>query len=97
MDLHEHLITCTAEEGCEIGQAGHKALRFGLDDVNPKTGRTNRGDLVAEVNDLIGVLELLQENGIQLPGLYDRTAIDAKKARVMTWLDHSHAVGTLQR
>ncbi len=29
--------------------------------------------------------------------LFDRNAIDAKKLRVLTWLDHSQATGTLQR
>ena len=96
MDLIEHLLTCTAEEGCEIGQAGHKALRFGLEDINPKTGKSNRLELVAEVNDLMGALELLQENGVELPGLFDRDAIEAKKARVLYWLEHSKSVGTLQ-
>lgn len=74
-----------------------KTLRFGLDDINPKTGRTNRIDLVAEVNDLLGVLELLQDNGVMLDGLFDRDAIEAKKSRVLTWMDHSAATGTLQR
>lgn len=97
MNLREYLLTCTAEEGCEIGQAGHKALRFGLDDINPKTGNSNRKDLVTEVNDLLGVLELLQENGIELPGLFGRDAIEAKKLRVLAWMKHSEAVGALQR
>lgn len=97
MNMIEHLLTCAAEEGTEVAQAGHKALRFGLDDINPKTGRSNRIDLVAEVNDLLGVLELLQENGVLLDGLFDRDAIEAKKSRVLTWMDHSAATGTLQR
>lgn len=97
MNLTEHLLTCAAEEGCEIGQAGHKALRFGLDDINPKSRQTNRQDLVTEVNDLLGVLEMLQEHGVELPGLFDRRAIEAKKLRVLTWMEHSLAVGALQK
>lgn len=97
MNVLEHLLTCVAEEGCEIGQAAHKAQRFGLEDTNPKTGNTNRQDLVAEVNDLLGALELLQEHGVDLSGLFDRAAIDAKKAKIITWMGHAEAVGTLQR
>lgn len=95
MNLLEHLLTCTAEEGGEVSQAAHKALRFGLDDINPKTQRTNRADIVAEFNDLVGVLELLQEQGVELPGLFDREAIESKKQRVRHWLGHSAVVGTL--
>lgn len=82
MNLLEHLLTCTAEEGGEVSQAAHKALRFGLDDINPKTQRTNLQDIVSEFNDLIGALELLQEEGVNLQGLYDRQAIESKKARI---------------
>lgn len=95
MNLLEHLLTCTAEEGGEVSQAAHKALRFGLDDINPKTQRTNLQDIVSEFNDLIGALELLQEEGVNLQGLYDRQAIDSKKARIKHWLGHSKSVGTL--
>ncbi len=97
MNTIEHLLTCVADEGCEISQAVHKALRFSLNDTNPKTGNTNLADIVAEVNDLLGALELLQENGVELPGLFDRVAIDAKKAKVMAWMMHSESVGALQR
>jgi hypothetical protein len=54
MNIHEHLLTCLAEESGEIAQAAHKALRFGIDDGYPGTERTNRRDIVQEVNDLIG-------------------------------------------
>ena len=97
MNVIEHLLTCLAEEGCEISQAVHKAQRFGLDDINPKSGQSNRKDIVAEVNDLLGAVELLIENGVELPGLFDREAIEAKKARIKTWMNHSEMVGALQR
>ncbi|MEL0169841.1 MAG: hypothetical protein VW877_17110 [Pseudomonadaceae bacterium] len=97
MNVLEHLLVCAAEESGEVGQAAHKALRFGLDDHNPKTLRTNRSEIVAEVNDLLGTLELIQEQGIELPGLFDREAIESKKARVLAWMNHAKANGTLQR
>lgn len=102
MNAQEHLLTCVAEEGNEvaqiasrISQAAHKALRFGLDDGYPDTDRTNRSDLVREVNDLIGALEALQEAGVALPGLYDRAAIDAKKAKIKKWMGYAEGKGTL--
>ena len=102
MDRKEHLLTCVAEEGGEVAQvalslsqAAHKALRFGPDDGYPGTERTNRSDLVREVNDLIGVLEAMQEEGVELPGLYDRATIEQKKAKVRKWMDHAIDLGTL--
>lgn len=104
MNPTEHVLTCVAEECSEVAQialraaqAANKALRFGLDDGYPETDRTNQADLVREVNDLLGALEGLQELGIELPGLFDREAIDAKKERIKKWMDFAERQGTLQR
>lgn len=104
MNHQEHLLTCIAEEGGELAQAAlqlsqaaHKALRFGVDDGYPGTDRTNRGDLVRETNDLIGVLEALQEAGVALPGLFDRASIDAKKSKVSQWMGYAYGLGTLDQ
>ncbi len=102
MNSAEHLLTCVNEESGEIAQialrlsqATCKALRFGLDDGYPGTDRTNRMDLVREVNDLIGALEGLVEAGVELPGLFDRAAIEAKKAKISKWMEHAKARGAL--
>jgi hypothetical protein len=96
--------TCVAEECSElaqnalrVAQAANKALRFGLDDGYPRTDRTNRADLVREFNDLVDALEGLQDCGVELPGLFDRAAIDAKKAKILKWMGHAESIGTLQR
>lgn len=109
MNTKEHILVCVNEEAVEISQVAmqmalsasrmaqvaDKALRFGVDDARPGTDLTNRKELVREFNDLIGTLELLQEVGIELPGLFERAEIDAKKARVKTWMSYAEKVGTL--
>jgi hypothetical protein len=79
MTTQEHLLVCLMEECAEIAQvatritqAAAKALRFGLDNGYPGTDRTNRADLVREINDLMGVIEAIQEAGVELSGLFDR-------------------------
>lgn len=96
MNIDEYLFTCTGEESAEIGQAVSKILRFGLDDINPNTNQTNRVELVKEFNDLVGVLELIQERGIELPGLFDRNAIEQKKLKVIKYAEISKKLGRLQ-
>jgi len=96
MNIKEYLLVCVNEEGLEIGHAADKALRFGLHDGYPGTDRTNITDLVAEINDLIGVLELMRENGIELPKLFDRLDIETKKARVNKYMAVSKNLGTLE-
>lgn len=48
-----------------------------------------------EFNDLVGVLEGLQEAGVELDGLFDRVSIDAKKAKIIKWMGHAEQHGTL--
>lgn len=96
MNTEEYLLVCLAEESGEVARASHKALRFGLDDGFPGTSRTNRQDIVQEANDLLGVIEVLIDNGIELPGLFDRVAIETKKAKVYRFMDYSVARGRLR-
>lgn len=88
MNRIEHLLTCLAEEAAEVAQAATKALRFGLDDGYPGSGRTNAQDIAKELNDLIAVAELLEECGA-LPRPHTIRDIEAKKARVIAFIDYA--------
>ena len=77
----------------EITQAASKGLRFGLDDGYPGSERTNRDDLVKEVNDLLGVLQLLEEYGVDLPGIGDQDQVADKKRRIKEYLKYSQQQG----
>jgi len=85
----EHLIVVGAEESIEVAVAAQavaktiqKALRFGLESVNPKTQELTLTALVRELNDQEAAVELLREAGVPLNGLHDRTQIDSKKEEV---------------
>lgn len=97
MNRIEHLLTCVSEECAEITQAVDKALRFGLDDGSPDKTTTNAEDIVKELHDLIGVIELLDEAGA-IPYVHSidtQKAIDNKKAKVEKYLEYSKSRGTL--
>lgn len=96
MNRTEHLLTCLAEEAAEVAQAATKALRFGLQDTNPRTGTTAEQHICAELNDLVAVAELLRERGA-LPHLdgTDNAQIGAKKAKVARYMAISEQRGTL--
>lgn len=59
-----------------------KSLRFGPHEINPVLQKTPVESLVCEMNDLIAAVEMLQEAGIELPGLGDREYIEQKKQRI---------------
>ncbi len=96
MNTIEHLFMCVAEEGGEITQAAGKAGRFGASSQYPDGGRQNSEYLVREVNDLLGVLEMLQEEGVLLPGIGDRAAIDEKKLKLRKFMEYAKERSTLR-
>jgi len=104
MNKQEHLFTVISEECHEIvmsasavGQIANKILRFGLNPMSPdgKLIYDNMADLIKELNDLTAALEMLQEEGMVMPRLGNRDDIDAKKAKVRLFLQHSRNLGTL--
>jgi hypothetical protein len=75
------------EECAEVTKDASKALRFGLDNKYQGTFPAER--LAEELDDLIGVREMLTDRGvIRGPSL---EAIDAKKQKVIKYMAHDHA------
>lgn len=105
MNTTEHLLVCLAEECGEVAKECSKALRFGLDDqltLNPDgprgtEGPTNREKIIAELNDLCGVVRMLEQHGV-LPRncLTDTTAQENKAIKVTRYMRYAVRVGTLE-
>ena len=64
MTRTEYLLICLMEEAAEVQQAASKALRFGLEDTTITI--TPRQRISEELNDLKGLLWMLQEEGVVL-------------------------------
>jgi hypothetical protein len=109
MNAHEHLLTCTVEEGVEIAEeanavsrnlskVGTKCLRFGLDDRNvlDPAGPTNRERLVAELIDLYALTEMMVEVGMIPPMWLDPAKVEAKKAKVRKFMKYAEGTGALE-
>lgn len=91
----EHLLECFAEECLEVAQRVTKANRFGLGEVQPGQELTNEQRIVGELNDLMGVLEMLRERHIITTPL-SRDAMDAKKLKVAKFMGYARELGTLE-
>jgi len=97
MNRKEHLLVILAEECNEVGQRATKALRFGVNEIQPGTSNENNAErLKYEYNDLIAIVEILQEEGVLPPEMFSREMIDKKKERVKYFLEYSKKIGTLQ-
>ena len=62
--LKRELLTILAEEASEITQRASKALRFGVDEIQPGQPYTNGQRIGHEIGDLIHVAAYLQTLGI---------------------------------
>lgn len=94
MNRREHLLTILAEECAEVAQRISKALRFGLEEVQPGQELTNAERISQELSDLHAVAEMLCEEGVELL-TWPYEALDAKQAKVERFLLHSADNGTL--
>lgn len=104
MNKVEHILTCLAEECGEVAKEVHKSLRFGLDDkltTNPdgprgSDGPTNREKLAQELNDLMGVVSMLVEEGV-LPDNWSSPKLHQNKAvKVKQYMRYAERVGALK-
>jgi len=97
----EHLLTVAAEECAEVAQRLSKALRFGLDEVQPGQMLSNAERIAGEVSDLLATLQMVEAEGgvVLLPPLVrdpDTVAAREEKMRkVERFLLLSRDCGTL--
>lgn len=85
-----------AEECSEVSQRITKALRFGLNEVQPGQDLDNTERIIYEFNDLIAVVEMLRDEGVFDDNkLMDRTAIDTKKQKVEKYMKYAKSVGAV--
>ncbi|WP_172373286.1 hypothetical protein [Mesorhizobium sp. NZP2234] len=98
MTRREHLLSCLAEEGAEIGHRVSKALRFGLGEVQPGQSLTNAERIAEECVDLQAVFDMLAAEGI-FP-LMTAAELDAgkeaKRLRVEKYMLLARQVGALE-
>lgn len=62
--IERELLTILAEECCEVGQRVSKALRFGIDEVQPEQDLTNADRIMLELGDIMAVIDFMEDLGI---------------------------------
>jgi len=94
MNRTDHLLDILAEECAEVAKRVSKALRFGLEEVQPGQALTNRQRIMAQVNDLYAALKMLGDDGVIDPNP-DQVAVQAKIVQVEKFLVYSAECGRL--
>lgn len=93
LSVQQYNLIHQVEECSEVIKAATKALRFGLDDTNPKTGNTNAEDLREELGDVANVADILVDCGVIEP--IDHEAREHKKAKGKIMAEYSRSRGIL--
>ena len=100
MNRQEHLLTMIAEEGVEVAQRATKALRFGLNEVQPGQEQNNAERMLGEYVDLLTVIYMLADNDLvfkdYLGQLNFYKLMAAKRAKVEHFLKYSAEQGRLE-
>jgi len=94
MNREEHLLVILGEESSEIIKDISKSLRFGIFSYEPGQELDNREKIENEIADFLGVVEMLQDDGII--GEISIEKIKIKKEKVEKYLQISKNIGTLK-
>lgn len=94
MNKREHLWTILQEECAELIQVVSKIKRFGIVNTNPTLKKLNVEILNDELNDILGVIDSLVDEGI--PIVIDTRKIEAKKEKIKHFLEVSREKKTLR-
>lgn len=94
MTRDEHLLVILMEECAEIAKEASKALRFGIDHINPEEdGMTNRTKMTMEIAHLTAIFEMV---GVYNDQKFFNECCDKKRDKVEKFIEYSKQCGTLQ-
>jgi len=88
-------LVVLAEELGELQKEVFKAIRFGLYDVNPKTGQTNVDAMRDEFCDVVGAMEFLDKEDamVNLVDIIDYQAVQNKVVKIEHYYKYSQERG----
>ena len=94
MTRQEYLLVCLAEECGEIIYEVGKILRFGLNDTHLDTSKIpNEERLSNEITDLIAVVKMLKDEGLNLTSSLSQIA--RKRDKIEKYAKYSQERGIL--
>lgn len=90
----EYLLTCLAEECCEVGQRVSKALRFGLKEVQSGQTLTNAERIEIELVDLVTIAKILTRENFRSDLDYFELE-DKKLKNLEKYMKYAKRMGTV--
>lgn len=82
----DYLLVCLTEEANEVGKVASKIYRFGQNDTPPGKSSYNKTKLAQEIGDLLGVVDMLRNQGIEIDDGIIQQARAAKPGKIMQYI-----------
>jgi len=95
MNNYQYLLTKLTEESLEVGKESLKTQQFGAHEICPGLSLTNQQRIHSELNDLAGIIEMLNEE-CDFGYTPDPEAVKAKKEKVKVYREYSRNLGQTQ-
>lgn len=95
LSVEQYLLSCLAEECAEVAQRISKALRFGLDEIQPGQNLSNAQRVVLELHDVWATLSMCCDHNI-LEFEHDVELTEDKKAKIRKYMEYSRSIGRLK-
>lgn len=102
MTRQDHLLTIAVEECMETGQRITKALRFGMDEVQPEQDMNNAQRIMQEYVDLVTVMGMIAKENKDFGAIFcDAEQLmkwaETKRKKVERFLEYSSDQGRLDK
>lgn len=95
MNRTQLLLLKLSEECVEVSKECSKAIQFGLDEVYPPVGLSNRDRIRAELQDVFAVVQILNDE-LGLGFLPSPEAAEIKLHKINHYAQYSKDLGQLQ-
>ena len=99
MNKQEYLLNKLSQECIEVAKEISKALEFGLDDIylRDKPYKSNKQKIETELNDLLGTLIKVIDNGIlDSTPIYDNDGHIKKIEKINKYMEYAREIGVLK-
>lgn len=83
----DYLLFCLSEEAGEIIQVASKIYRFGQNDTAPGSSTYNKTHLAKEIGDLLGIVDMLREHGVDIDDEIVQMYRIGKRGRIAAYIE----------
>lgn len=95
MSNEQFMLLKLSEEAIEVSKECSKAIQFGMDEIYPAIGITNRDRIRAELQDLFAIIQIMNED-CGLDFVPSQEAVEIKRSKLQHYQQYSRDLGKVE-